>query len=70
MVRTQHELQEVNLRDEAVMMHPPCEGGLEEANWWAWVAFAHTVVDALLYLPWHQFLLWLVQTVQRRANGM
>jgi hypothetical protein len=27
-----------------------------DTNWWVWITCAHTVVDAYLYLPWHQFL--------------
>ena len=38
-----------------------------DTNWWVWVTVAHTDVDAYLYLPWHQFLLWAVRNLQRRA---
>jgi len=38
----------------------------EDTNWWAWVAFAHTIVDAILYVPWHQLAMWLANHLRTR----
>ena len=46
----------------------PVQLHVEEINWWAWIAFAHTFVDALVFLPWPDVLVRLAQSLQQRVT--
>jgi hypothetical protein len=48
-----------------VMSLPPSEMSDDEIDWWAWIACAHTILDALVFLPWPELCRCLLRSIQQ-----